>query len=57
MKITYNISFYIHESVTNREIFIKTLADTVLGKTLSYLYGMGKNAGNAPIELLANCHP
>lgn len=42
MKITYNISFYIHESVTNRENFIKNLADSVLGKTLSYLYGMGK---------------
>lgn len=45
MKITYNISFYIHESVTNREIFIKNLADSVLGKTLSSLYGMGKPGG------------
>jgi hypothetical protein len=45
MKITYNISFYIHESVTNREIFIKNLADSVLGKTLSSLYGMGKPDG------------
>jgi hypothetical protein len=42
MKITYNISFYIHESVTNRKNFIENLADSVLGKTLSSLYGMGK---------------
>lgn len=45
MKITYNISFYIHESHTNHELLIKNLAETVLGKTLSCLYGMGKHDG------------
>ena len=51
MKITYNISFYIHESVTNSEIFIKNLADSVLGKTLSSLYGMGKPNG-IPVDTI-----
>ncbi len=52
MKITYNISFYIHESVTNQEIYIKNLADSVLGKTLSCLYGMGKPDGK-PVDTIA----
>jgi hypothetical protein len=52
MKITYNISFYIHESVTNRENFIANLADSVLGKTLSSLYGMGKPDGR-PADTIA----
>ena len=51
MKITYNISFYIHESVTNRENFIANLADSVLGKTLSSLYGMGK-PGERPADTI-----
>ena len=51
MKITYNISFCIHESVTNRENYIKNLADSVLGKTLSYLYGMGKPDGR-PVDTI-----
>lgn len=52
MKITYNISFYIHESVTNSEKFIKNLADSVLGKTLSSLYGMGK-PDERPVDTIA----
>lgn len=52
MKITYNISFYIHESVTNRENFIANLADSVLGKTLSSLYGMGK-PDERPVDTIA----
>lgn len=51
MKITYNISFYIHESVANSEKFIKNLADSVLGKTLSSLYGMG-TPGGIPVDTI-----
>lgn len=53
MKITYNISFYIHESVTNKELFIESLADSALGKALSYLYRMGKD-GKQPLDSVAS---
>jgi len=53
MKITYNISFYIHKSVTNQERFIESLADSALGKALSYLYRMGKD-GKQPLDSVAS---
>lgn len=53
MKITYNISFYIHESNTNHEVFIKNLAESVLGKTLSCLYGMGKKPDGIPFDTIS----